>query len=60
MILVGVHRHIMTGIAAYINLTWDIWLRYCLNGEQDDVELVWLSWLKCVPSIERNHKPKVS
>ncbi|KAF1992467.1 alkaline phytoceramidase [Aulographum hederae CBS 113979] len=33
--------HIMTGIAAYINLTWAVWLRYCLDGKQDEVELVW-------------------
>lgn len=48
----------MTGIAAYINLTWGIWLRYCLNGEQDDVELVWPSLLS-VPVVEkRDDKPK--
>ena len=42
----------MTGYAGYINLTWGIWLRYCMNGEQDDVELVWPSFFS-VPLIER-------
>ncbi|OJJ46962.1 hypothetical protein ASPZODRAFT_1863333 [Penicilliopsis zonata CBS 506.65] len=47
--------HIMTGIAAYFNLTWSIWLRYCLNGKQDEVELVWPS-LFCVPIVERTRR----
>lgn len=58
--LISVYRHIMTAIAAYINLTWDIWLRHCrLNGKQDGVQLVRLSWLKGVPAMEQNHKPKL-
>jgi dihydroceramidase len=43
----------MTGIAAYFNLTWAIWLRYCLNGKQDDVELVWPSIFASVPVVVR-------
>ncbi|KAF7876341.1 hypothetical protein EAF04_001434 [Stromatinia cepivora] len=35
--------HILTGIAAYNNLTWSIWLRYCRDGKQDLVELDWPS-----------------
>jgi hypothetical protein len=46
-------RHIMTGIAAYFNLTWAIWLRYCLNGKQDDVELVWPSIFTSIPVVVR-------
>lgn len=43
----------MTGVAAYFNLTWAIWLRYCLNGKQDDVELVWPSISTSVPVVVR-------
>lgn len=46
-------RHIFTGIAAYFNLTWAIWLRYCLNGKQDDVELIWPSVFTSVPVVVR-------
>jgi dihydroceramidase len=47
------YRHIMTGFAAYYNLTWGIWLRYCLNGTQDEVELVWPSLFTSVPTVVR-------
>ncbi len=43
----------MTGIAAYFNLTWSIWLRYCLDGKQDDVKLVWPSIFTSVPVVVR-------
>ncbi|KAH7355309.1 ceramidase [Rhexocercosporidium sp. MPI-PUGE-AT-0058] len=45
--------HIFTGIAAYFNLTWAVWLRYCLDGKQDEVELEWLSMLSSVPIVIR-------
>lgn len=47
------HRHIFTGIAAYFNLTWAIWLRYCLDDRQDEVELSWPSVLSSVPLVVR-------
>ncbi|KAI9764472.1 MAG: hypothetical protein M1840_008398 [Geoglossum simile] len=50
--------HIMTGIAAYLNLTWGIWLRYCLNGKQDDVEFVWPSLFTSIPVVVRRDKAK--
>ncbi|ERF68195.1 hypothetical protein EPUS_05276 [Endocarpon pusillum Z07020] len=50
--------HILTSVAQYINLTWSIWLRYCLNGEQDDVELVWPSFFTSVPVVEPTEKAK--
>ena len=31
----------MTGIGAYFQITWGIWLRHCLNGRQEDYELLW-------------------
>ena len=31
----------MTGIGAYIQIVWGIWLRHCLNGRQDEYELDW-------------------
>lgn len=49
----AVHRHVFTGIAQYFNLTWSIWLRYCLDGKQDDAELVWPSLFTSVPTVER-------
>ena len=31
----------MTGTGAYFYLTWGIWLRHCLNGRQDEYDLLW-------------------
>jgi hypothetical protein len=52
LLIFPTHRHIFTGIAQYFNLTWSIWLRYCFNGEQDDVELVWPSLFTSVPAVQ--------
>jgi dihydroceramidase len=49
----------MTGIAAYFNLTWAIWLRYCLNGEQDNVELVWPSVFTSIPVVVKREGKEV-
>jgi hypothetical protein len=46
-------RHLMTGIGAYFYLTWGIWLRHCLNGKQDEYELVWPRVITSVPLIVR-------
>ncbi|ATZ47641.1 hypothetical protein BCIN_02g08990 [Botrytis cinerea B05.10] len=43
--------HILTGIAAYNNITWSIWLRYCRNGKQDLVELEWPSMFTSMPVV---------
>jgi dihydroceramidase len=51
--LIAIYRHIFTGIAAYFNLTWAIWLRYCRDGKQDDVQLVWPSVFTSVPVVVR-------
>ncbi|KAL2068082.1 hypothetical protein VTL71DRAFT_16180 [Oculimacula yallundae] len=45
--------HIFTGIAAYFNLTWAVWLRYCLDGRQDEVGLEWPSVWRSVPVVVR-------
>lgn len=34
-------RHLMTGIGAYFQLVWSIWLRYCLDGRQGEYDLNW-------------------
>jgi dihydroceramidase len=34
-------RHLMTGTGAYYYIVWGVWLRHCLNYEQDEYELVW-------------------
>ena len=31
----------MTGIGAYLWLTWGVWLRHCLNGRQDEYAMSW-------------------
>ena len=49
--LTATYRHIFTGIAAYFNLTWAIWLRYCRDGKQDDVRLAWPSVFSSVPVV---------
>ena len=51
--LISCNRHIFTGIAQFYNLTWSIWLRYCFDGEQDKVEMVWPTLFTSVPLIER-------
>jgi dihydroceramidase len=33
--------HLMTGVGAYLWLTWGIWLRHCLNGRQDEYDFYW-------------------
>jgi dihydroceramidase len=48
----------MTGLAAYYNLTWGVWLRYCYKGMQDDVEAVWPSFFTSVPMIVRKGTQK--
>ena len=56
LLIASTHRHVFTGIAQYFNLTWCIWLRCCLDGKQDDIELVWPSWVLSVPVVERIRK----
>jgi dihydroceramidase len=41
----------MTGIGAYFYIVWGIWLRYCLDGQQDTVKLDWPSPFFSVPQI---------
>ena len=45
--------HIMTGVGAYFYIVWGIWLRHCLNGRQDEFEMVWPSVLASLPRVER-------
>lgn len=45
--------HLMTGIGAYFYIVWGIWLRHCLNGRQDEFELIWPSVVTSFPRIER-------
>lgn len=51
-------RHIMTGVAAYINLVWNIWMRYALYGRRDEVELVWPSMVFSIPEVVKKDKSK--
>ena len=43
----------MTGLGAYFYIVWGIWLRHCLNGRQDEYELLWPSKLASIPRIVR-------
>lgn len=52
--------HLMTGTGAYFYIVWGIWLRHCLNGRQDEFELVWPSIWASVPRVERVQAPKVN
>jgi dihydroceramidase len=51
-------RHIFTGFAGYFNLTRLIWLRYCLDGKQDDFQLAWPSVFTSVPVVVRVENQK--
>lgn len=31
----------MTGLGAYLYIIWGIWLRHCLNEQQDEYHLRW-------------------
>lgn len=46
----------MTGIGAYFYITWGVWLRHCLNGKQDEYELVWPNILH-MPLIVKTKTP---
>lgn len=52
------HWHLLTGIAEYFNVVWSIWLRYCFEGRQDEVELIWPSMLTSLPQVVRKDKVK--
>lgn len=45
--------HLMTGYGAYFYIVWGIWLRHCLNGRQDEFEMVWPSVWASIPRVER-------
>ncbi|KAJ5972219.1 uncharacterized protein N7479_002137 [Penicillium vulpinum] len=44
--------HIMTGIGAYLYITWGIWLRHCLNDRQDEYHLRWVHFWQ-IPEVIR-------
>ncbi|KAJ5440972.1 Ceramidase [Penicillium cf. griseofulvum] len=44
--------HIMTGIGAYLYITWGIWLRHCLNNRQDEYHLRWAHFWQ-IPEVIR-------
>lgn len=55
--LIGAHRHLMTGTGAYFYIVWGIWLRHCLNGKQEEYDLQWPR-LFSVPEVVRTGKVK--
>ncbi|KAK5214971.1 alkaline ceramidase ydc1 [Exophiala xenobiotica] len=48
--------HLSIGVAQYFNITWSIWLEYCCEGKQDDIELIWPSLFLSLPSVENHAK----
>ncbi|KAK7705160.1 alkaline ceramidase ydc1 [Botryosphaeria dothidea] len=48
--------HLMTGIGAYFYIVWGVWLRHCLNGKQDEYELVWPNYFH-MPLIVKTETP---
>lgn len=47
--------HLMTGVGAYTYIVWGIWLRYCLEGRQEEVELHWPTWFS-LPEVRKKGK----
>lgn len=50
--------HFFTSIAEYYNIVWCTWLRYCYDGKQDEVEMVWPSVWTSMPKLERIERNK--
>ncbi|EMD01248.1 hypothetical protein BAUCODRAFT_29697 [Baudoinia panamericana UAMH 10762] len=48
--------HLMTGTGAYFYIVWGIWLRHCLNGKQDEYELIWPSLFTTIPRVMRRER----
>ncbi|KAL0261242.1 alkaline ceramidase ydc1 [Diplodia seriata] len=48
--------HLMTGVGAYYYITWGVWLRHCLNGKQDEYELLWPNVFH-MPLVVRTNRP---
>lgn len=46
----------MTGIGAYFYIVWGTWLRHCLNGRQDEFELVWPRLVTSLPAVVRKQR----
>lgn len=40
-------------LGAYFYIVWGIWLRHCLNGREDEYELIWPSVLFSFPRIDK-------
>jgi len=38
-------------IDSFYYIVWGIWLRHCLNGKQDEYELVWPRLVTSLPKI---------
>lgn len=47
---------LLTCFCRYFYITWGIWLRHCLNGRQDEYELVWPSTFTSIPFVVKRDK----
>lgn len=50
--------HFFTSIAEYYNIVWCTWLRYCYDGKQDQVEMIWPSMWTSLPRLEKVRKSR--
>jgi dihydroceramidase len=51
----------MTGIGSYFYIVWAVWLRRCLNDEQDKYMLKWPSvWFSLPEVIPRADAQKIN
>ncbi|KAI7287424.1 alkaline ceramidase-like protein [Hortaea werneckii] len=52
--------HLMTGYGAYFYIVWGVWLRHCLNGKQDEYDMLWPSWFSAPVVVKRAAPPSLA
>ncbi|KAF3480248.1 alkaline phytoceramidase [Arthroderma uncinatum] len=50
--------HVLTGIGAYMYITWGIWLRHCLHGRRDEYKLHWPRFYNAADIVRVQDTPK--
>ena len=48
--------HLLTAVGAYAYISWGIWLRRCLDGDQTDCEVYWPTWYT-LPEVVKIRSP---
>ena len=39
---------------------WGVWLRHCLNGKQDEYDMIWPSWFSAPVVVKRAAPPSLA